>query len=325
MNRRTLLHTAGGVAAGTLVAGCIGSSGRTVTVDYAYYNPVSLVIREHGWLEDAFADADAEVEVEWVLSLGSNDANEYSQSGEAAVASTAGIAALMARSNGVPIRTPYIYSDPEWTALVTKSESAIETVADLEGNSVAATRGTDPYFFLLQALEDAGLTEDDVEVVHLQHPDGQTALVQDDVDAWAGLDPHMAELELEHDVDLFFREPGYNTYGFLNVLESFLEDHPEDLERVLETYERGRQWALENPEETAGILASESEMSRPVAERVFVERNDLSRPRPDDQHRSLLEDLAPILTAEGLVDDDADPAESVDDLIDTRTAAAVID
>lgn len=323
MNRRTFLNTTGGVAAGTLVAGCIGSSGRTVTVDYAYYNPVSLVIREHGWLEEAFADADADVE--WVLSLGSNEANEYSQSGEADVASTAGIAALMARSNGVPIRTPYIYSEPEWTALVTKSDSAIETVGDLEGKSVAATRGTDPYFFLLQALEDAGLTEDDVEIVHLQHPEGQTALVQDDVDAWAGLDPHMAELELEHDVDLFFREPGYNTYGFLNVLESFLEEHPDDLRRVLETYERGREWALENPGETADVLAAESEMSEPVAERVFVDRNDLSQPLPGADHRALLEDLAPILTSEGIVDEEADPAASIGELIDSETATPVID
>lgn len=323
MNRRTFLGAAGTTITAPFVAGCTGSATRTITLDYAYYNPVSLVIREHGWLEEAF-EAD-DVEVEWLLSLGSNEANEYSQSGEAEFASTAGIAALMARSNGVPIRTPYIYSKPEWTALVAKSDAGIDSVADLEGTSVAATRGTDPYFFLLQALEEAGLSEDDVEVVHLQHPEGQSALVQGDVDAWAGLDPHMAELELEHDVDLFFRRPGFNTYGFLNVLETFLEDHPEDVERVLETYERGRTWAIDNPEATAEILAGESEMSRPVAERVFVDRNDLSNPSPGEEHRDLLTDLAPILERERIVDDDVDLAGSVDELIDAETARPVID
>jgi hypothetical protein len=63
-----------------------------VTVDYAYYNPASLVLREKGWLEKALADAGTDVE--WVVSLGSNQANEYAQSGEADVSSTAGIAAV---------------------------------------------------------------------------------------------------------------------------------------------------------------------------------------------------------------------------------------
>jgi sulfonate transport system substrate-binding protein len=321
MERRQFLSGTGAAIGGSLLAGCVGGNdSRTVTVDYAYYNPVSLVLREKGWMAEAFADTD--VEIEWVLSLGSNQANEYSQSGEAEVASTAGIAALMARSNGVPITTPYIYSEPEWTALVSFEENGIETVADLEGKRVAATRGTDPYFFLLQALDDAGLSEDDVEVVHLQHPEGQSSLVQGNVDAWAGLDPHMAELELEHDgAELFFREPAYNTYGFLNFLDGFLADHPEDARRVIEAYERGREWAINNPEETASILASESDMSQPVAERVFTQRNNLSEPVPGDAHRDLLSDLAPILEEEGLVNDGADPAGSIDDLIDSEFAA----
>ena len=324
MDRRQFLRGTGAAIGGSLIAGCAGGGGsETVTVDYAYYNPVSLVLREKGWLEAAFADTGTDVE--WVLSLGSNQANEYAQSGEADVSSTAGIAALMARTNGVPITTPYIYSEPEWTALVTFRETGIESVADLEGSRVAATRGTDPYFFLLQALDDAGLGEEDVEVVNLQHPEGQSALVRGEVDAWAGLDPHMAELELEHDgAELFFREPRYNTYGFLNFLDGFLADRTEDATRVIEAYERGREWAVENPEATAGILADASEMSRPVAERVFTQRNDLSEPTPGDAHRELLADLSPILEREGLVTDDADPAADVDDLIDSEFASEVV-
>ncbi|RLM70880.1 aliphatic sulfonate ABC transporter substrate-binding protein [Halorubrum sp. Atlit-8R] len=325
MERRQFLRGTGAAIGGSLVAGCVGggSGSGTVTVDYAYYNPVSLVLREKGWLEAAFADTGTDVE--WVLSLGSNQANEYAQSGEADVSSTAGIAALMARTNGVPITTPYVYSEPEWTALVTFQETGIESVADLEGKRVAATRGTDPYFFLLQALGDAGLSEDDVEVVNLQHPEGQSALVRGDVDAWAGLDPHMAELELEHyGAELFFREPRYNTYGFLNFLDGFLADRTEQARRVLEAYERGRRWAIENPEATAGILADASEMSAPVAERVFTRRTDLSEPIPGEPHRELLADLSPVLEREGLVTDDADPAGAVDELIDSEFATEVV-
>lgn len=323
--RREFVAAAGTVAA-SFGAGCLGgasSGSRTVTLDYAYYNPVSLVLHEKGWVEEAFDDSDAEIE--WVLSLGSNEANQYSRSGEAEFASTAGIAALMARANGVPIRTPYVYSQPEWTALVANSDSGISDVEDLAGKSVAATRGTDPHFFLLQALDAAGVSESEVEIVHLQHPEGQDALVQGDVDAWAGLDPHMAELQLEYDVDLFFRRPSFNTYGFLNARESFLEEHPDDTRRVLRAYERGREWAIDNPDETVSILAAASEMSEPVARKVFTDRTDLSTPLPGEQHRDLLSDLAPILHEKGIVDEGVDLQAAIEELIDSETAAPVIE
>ena len=73
----------------------------------------------------------------------------------------------------------------------------------------------------------------------------------------AGLDPHMARLEVESDAKLFYRNPDFNTYGFLNVREDFVEKYPEYVNRVIGAYEEGN-WALENPEETAKILAKEA-------------------------------------------------------------------
>jgi sulfonate transport system substrate-binding protein len=49
-----------------------------------------------------------------------------------------------------------------------------------------------------------GLSEKDIELVPLQHPDGQAALERGDVDAWSGLDPLMATSE-ERGSILFFR------------------------------------------------------------------------------------------------------------------------
>lgn len=293
-----------------------------ITLDYAYYSPISLVLREFGWLEEAFADDGTEIR--WVHSLGSNKANEYSQSGTADFASTAGIAALMARANGVPIRTVYVYSKPEWTALVAPAGSPIRTVADLKGKRVAATRGTDPYFFLLQALETAGLEESDVTVVPLQHPDGKVALQQGDVDAWAGLDPHMAQIELEDGARLFFREPGFNTYGFLNAHEDFLARYPEATRRVLATYERGRRWILEHPDEAAELLARTSGVSLPVALKELTERTDLSDPVPGEAHLALLKKLAPILQRQGIVAAGVDLDGAAEALLEPSYAAAVV-
>ncbi len=125
-----------------------------VRLDYAYYNPSSLALRRHGWLEEALQEQG--IGVEWVFSAGSNKANEYLRSEAIDFGSTAGAAALLARANGSPIKTVYIYSKPEWTALVVPADSPITAVADLKGKKVAATKGTDPYFFLLRSLNEAG-------------------------------------------------------------------------------------------------------------------------------------------------------------------------
>ena len=47
----------------------------TVRLDYAYYNPLSLVLRERGILETELKKKN--IKVEWVLSQGSNKALEY--------------------------------------------------------------------------------------------------------------------------------------------------------------------------------------------------------------------------------------------------------
>jgi sulfonate transport system substrate-binding protein len=140
---------------------------------------------------------------------------------------------LLAKANGNPIKTPYIFSRPEWTALVVRKDSNIRTLADLKGKKVAATKGTDPYLFLLRSLQTAGLKRGDIEHVSLQHADGRAALEQGKVDAWAGLDPHMAASELESGSKLIYRNVAFNTYGFLNVREDFLATRPAEVARVI--------------------------------------------------------------------------------------------
>ena len=68
----------------------------TVRLDYAYYNPSSLVLRRFGWLEEALQEQG--IGVEWVFSAGSNKANEYLRSEAIDFGSTAGAAALLARA-----------------------------------------------------------------------------------------------------------------------------------------------------------------------------------------------------------------------------------
>lgn len=190
--KRLILRIAvmAGMAFGWSAAAASAAEVSEIRIDWATYNPVSLLLKKEGLLEKEFKKDG--ISIRWVQSAGSNKALEFLNAGSIDFGSTAGAAALIAKVNGNPIKSIYVYSRPEWTALVTAKGSSIKSVADLKGKSVAVTRGTDPHIFLVRALADAGLKEGDVKFVLLQHADGRLALTRGDVDAWAGLDPIMA-------------------------------------------------------------------------------------------------------------------------------------
>ena len=291
-----------------------------IRLDYAYYSPASLVIRRFGWLEQEFQPQGTTVR--WVFTQGSNRSLEYLNGEAVDFGSTAGLAALLGRANGNPIKAVYIFSRPEWTALVVPKDSPIRSVAELKGKKVAATKGTDPFLFLLRSLHQFGLRRDDVQIVHLQHPDGRVALEQGKVDAWAGLDPHMAASELEAGSRLIYRNLSFNTYGFLNVREAFARSHPGELQRVLSIYEKARRWILTHPEETAKILSEEAHLPLAVA-KVQLQRTDFSNPLPGKEHADALRAAAPILNDEGLVKQGIDLTRVIDELIDPAPAKQV--
>jgi sulfonate transport system substrate-binding protein len=285
-----------------------------VTVDFAYYNPVSLLLKKKEWLEAELAKDG--IAVRWVLSLGSNKALEFLRGGSIDFGSTAGSAAIVARAGGVPIKAIYVYSKPEWTALVTRRDSGIRQIEDLKDKSVAVTRGTDPHIFLLRALDAKGLTENNVKAVLLQHPDGYRALAMRQVDAWAGLDPHMAKAQVETGAVLFYRNQSFNTYGILNVREVFAKRYPELVRRVLAAYERARVYAIAHPDELAAELADVAGVSPEVVHIQLAERTDLSTPAIGSEHRATFISTGEVLRRVGIIDGTVDIPATLDSWID---------
>lgn len=295
---------------------------KELRLDYAYYSPPSLVIKKFGWAEEEFKKEGTQVK--WVLSAGSNRALEYLQSNAVDFGSTAGLAAVLSRANGNPIKTVYVFSRPEWTALVVGKDSPIKSIEDLKGKKVAATKGTDPFLFLLRSLSSKGLHKGDVEIVHLQHADGRAALEQKRVDAWAGLDPIMASAELDSGARLIYRNVSYNTYGFLNTPETFLKTYPGHVRRVISLYERAKTWIRDNPDETAKIIAEEAKLPVAVA-KLQLTRNDFSISQPGAAQSQALKAAAPILVQEELVKPGTDVNKVIDSLLDSVPARATAD
>jgi sulfonate transport system substrate-binding protein len=292
-----------------------------IRIDWATYNPVSMVLKDKGLLEKEFAKDG--IAIRWVQTLGSNKALEFLNAGSIDFGSTAGSAALLAKINGNPIKSIYVFSRPEWTALVVRKDSAIAKIADLKGKRVAVTRGTDPHIFLVRALQSVGLTEKDIVPVLLQHPDGKTALIRGDVDAWAGLDPMMAAAEVEDGAKLFYRNKEANTWGILNTREEFLKDHPDLVQRVLAVYEEARKYSLANPAEVKRVFVAVTKLPEKVVDKQLDERTELTHSKIGSAQRDSILAAGIALQQAGVIPAGTDVKAALDALIDDRVPLPV--
>ncbi len=292
----------------------------TITIDWATYNPVSIVLKDKGLLEKEFAKDG--ISIRWVQSAGSNKALEFLNAGSIDFGSTAGSAALVAKINGNPIKSIYVYSRPEWTALVTRKDSTITKIADLKGKRVAVTRGTDPHIFLVRALLGAGLSERDIQPVLLQHADGKTALIRGDVDAWAGLDPMMAAAEVEDGATLFYRNAAANTWGILNVREEFAKQYPDLVKRVLVVYEEARKYSLNHYDEVKADFIAVTKLPEAVVDKQLKERTELTHSKIGAPQRDSILAAGIALQQAGVIKPDVDVNKEVDELIDDQYVVA---
>src|SRR6516165_1048229 len=148
LSRRSLVACALALIPSTRLAAA--DNPKEIYVDWATYHPVSMLLKDKGFLEKEFAKDG--IKVVWVQTNSSSNALQFLNAGSINFGSTAGSAALVARINGNPIKSVYVYSRPEWTALVTTKDSTINKVADLKGKKVAMVRATDPNVFAVRAL-----------------------------------------------------------------------------------------------------------------------------------------------------------------------------
>jgi sulfonate transport system substrate-binding protein len=320
LSRRSLFALAIFASIAPTVTAVAADNPKEIRIDWATYNPVSMLLKEKGFLEKEFAKDG--IAIRWVQTVSSSNALQFLNANSIDFGSTAGSAALVAKINGNPIKSVYVYSRPEWTALVTTKDSKITKIEDLKGKRVAMVRGTDPHIFLVRALLSVGLTDKDITPVLVQqHADGGNLLIRGDVDAWAGLDPPMAQVELQEGARLFYRNAAANTWGILNSPEDFVKDHPDIVKRVILAYEEARKYSLANYDELKKIFIGVTKLPENVVDKQLKERTQLTFNKIGPAQRESILEAGLALQKAGVIQATVDVKKSVDDLIDDRYVA----
>lgn len=177
------------LAAATLaLGGCsVDKSGEqadkpTIRIGYQSFPSGDLIVKNNRWLEDALPDYN----IKWTKFDSGADVNT------AFIAKELDFGALgsspVARGLSAPLNIPYqvafvldVAGDNE--ALVARNGSGVNTVADLKGKRVGTPFASTAHYSLLAALNQNGLSPNDVQLVDLQPQAILAAWERGDIDA----------------------------------------------------------------------------------------------------------------------------------------------
>lgn len=277
-----------------------------ITIDYANWNILSLVLKNGGFLEDEFKKDN--VEIQWVFSTGGNKGMEFLLSKSADFAGSAQMPQLLSFINGNPITAIYVFYESRF-AIVKGPNTNINSVKDLKGKNFAVTLSTGPHAYLLRALEANGMDIKDLNVISLQQADGNAMLLQGKVDAFVGglLYRTLAEFG---GGKVLYENRDFTDFDLLNVRTEFLEEYPEAVYRVLAAYERARQWTKDNPEEFLKLIEKSLKVNSDVAKRLH-ELYNLSTNAINDKVTNNIIQTGLILQKHGMIKKDVDVESSV--------------
>jgi sulfonate transport system substrate-binding protein len=153
---------------------------------------------------------------------------------------------------------------------VVRADSALRTLADLKGRTVAVNRGGTGEYLLVRALNKAGVAADAVKRAYLPPPDSSVALSGGHVDAWATWDPFLSVV-LENGSARFLvngTEAGSENAIVFFVSEDFLKAHRAVVAAIFEVLRAENAWASTHKLEAGEIWCKELGLPGNVAGRL---------------------------------------------------------
>ncbi len=200
----------------------------------------------------------------------------------------------------------------------------INTVADLKGKKVAAEEGTVDHFLLLLGMEQAGLKPGDITFVPLETGQAATAFVAGQVDAVGVFAPFTTQaLKRPGSKELFSSKdfPGAIS-DHLVFSRSFVDDHPEQVQAMVDAWFATTQYMTTNPAEAMAIMAKRANVTvdeyKQYADgtRIFTVQENVAAFQPGNDMSSLpfaAEKISAFLVQVGLAKTKPDVSKLFDD------------
>lgn len=258
MHRRQFLVRTGltAIAAAQFVTrqGSAQSNLKELRIGYQK-NGVLVVTRQRGLLEKSLAPKG--IAVSWVEFSSGPPMLEAMSVGRVDLGAVGDSPPIFAQAAGAAI--VYAAGQPitNGQGILVPASSSIQTIADLKGKRIGFTKGSSAHNVVVQTLEKAGLTYEDITPVYLTPPDAGPAFGNGSIDAWSIWDPYFAIGEVKQGGRVLVNANQIaKTNAFLIANRDFSREHGPVLQQAIDVLADAARWAEAHRDDVAKALAA---------------------------------------------------------------------
>ena len=229
---------------------------REVRIGYQKFGNLGI-LKARQSLEAQFADRD--ISVLWsefpagpqLLHALNNREIDFGTTGE--------VPPVFAQANGSMLTyVAWEPAAPQSVALLVAQDSPIVSIEDLRGKRIAVNKGSNVHYLLVQILDEAGLTLDDVRVVYAPPKYPLTPSDHHAVDAWMMWDPLLSDAEHGGKLRVIANGSGrVNNHQFYLAHREFAARSADLLHTLMRALEQTGRYIDANREEAAALLSDE--------------------------------------------------------------------
>lgn len=168
---------------------------------------------------------------------------------------------------------------PTAQAIVVRQDSPLRSVADLKGKKVGFAKAAGAHYLLLAALEQAGLSFEEIQPAYLAPADGRAAFERGAIDAWVVWDPFLAAVLNQTPSRVLADGRGIASYQRYYLASTpYAQAHPEVLRALYQELKAAGQWVKQQPQAAAQLLASAWGLDAATVEQANGRRSYEVRP-----------------------------------------------
>ncbi|WP_230351907.1 sulfonate ABC transporter substrate-binding protein [Lelliottia sp. WAP21] len=246
----------------SVFAQAAGSTPESLRIGYQKGSVSMVLAKSHGLLEKRYPGT----RFSWVEFPAGPQMLEALNVGSIDLGSTGDIPPIFAQAAGADLL--YVGVEPpkpKAEVILVPENSSIKSVADLKGHKVAFQKGSSSHNLLLRALQQAGLTFNDIQPIFLTPADARAAFQQGNVDAWAIWDPYYSAALLQGGVRVLKDgETLKQTGSFYLASRPYAEKNGPFIQGVLNVFSEADALTQSKRQESISLLAKTMGLPEPV-------------------------------------------------------------
>ena len=217
-------------------------AGEHLRIGYQKYGSLPL-LKARGDLDKHLSYSG--VEVLWIPFSSSSKLLEGIALGSIDFGATGEASPIFAQAAGASLfYVGYEPPAPRGEAILLPKNSPIRTLAGLRGKKIGFDPASDVHYLLLQALENAGISYDEIQTVYLPIHEARAAFENGSVDAWVVCDPYLAAVQRDLAAKVLTDGTGLvNNRQFYVTSQTFAAQHPKVVQILLEEIKELDEWS----------------------------------------------------------------------------------